>query len=56
MLAEQLGGGSPPRLALEIDIGELLAVVVANDKALVQFLDSPGRREAAGFFEQFEAA
>ena len=27
---------------LEIDVGELLSVVVANDKALVQFLDRPG--------------
>lgn len=33
ILAEQLGGRSPARLILEIDIGELLAVGVAHDKA-----------------------
>ena len=32
---------------LEIDIRKLLAVVVAHDKAGGQFLDGPGRREAA---------
>jgi hypothetical protein len=36
----------PAWLILEIDIGELLAVVVAYHKAGVQFLDSPRRREA----------
>jgi hypothetical protein len=34
---------SPPRLVLEIDIGRLLAVVIAHDKAGVQFLHGPGR-------------
>jgi hypothetical protein len=32
---------------IEIDVGELLAVVIAHDKARVQFLDRPRRREAA---------
>src|SRR5215471_21326009 len=35
------------RLILEIDVGKLLAVVVAHDKAGVQLLDGPRRREAA---------
>jgi hypothetical protein len=36
------------RLILEIDVGELLSVIVANNEAgSVQFLDSPRRREAA---------
>ena len=30
---------SPPRLILEIDVGERLAVVVADDKADVQEVD-----------------
>jgi hypothetical protein len=35
------------RLILEIDVGELLSVIVANNEAgSVQFLDSPRRREA----------
>jgi hypothetical protein len=38
---------SPARLILEIDIGELLAAVVADDKAGVLFLNRPGRRDAA---------
>jgi hypothetical protein len=33
ILAEQLGCGSSPRLILEIDIGKLLTVVVADNKA-----------------------
>jgi len=33
---------------LKIDIRELLAVVVAHDKASVLFFDGPRRREAAG--------
>jgi hypothetical protein len=33
----------------EIDIGELLAVVVAHDEAGVLFLDGPGRREGADY-------
>jgi hypothetical protein len=37
----------PPRLILEIDIRELLPVVIADDKAGLQFLDGPRRREAA---------
>jgi len=32
ILAEQLGCRSPPRLVLEIDVGERLSVVVAHDK------------------------
>jgi hypothetical protein len=47
ILAEQLGCGSSARLIFVIDIGELLAVVVTHDKAGVQFLDRPRRREAA---------
>jgi hypothetical protein len=45
---EQLGRRAPPRLILEIDIGKLLSVAVADNKAGIQFPDSPGRREAAG--------
>src|SRR6516165_7971889 len=37
----------PPRFILEIDIGKLLHVVVADNKAGFLFLDGPGRREAA---------
>jgi hypothetical protein len=44
---EQLGSRSPAGLILEIDIGELLAVVIAHDKAGGLLLDRPGRREAA---------
>jgi hypothetical protein len=43
-----LAAESPPRLILEIDIGELLPVLVTHDKAGVQFFDKPRRREAAG--------
>jgi hypothetical protein len=32
------------RLILEINIGELLAVVIADDETGVQFLDGPRRR------------
>ena len=39
---------SPPRLVLEIDIGELLAVVVAHDKAGFLFFARPGRRAGSG--------
>ena len=39
--------GETQVLILEVDIGERLAVVVAHDKAGVQFLDSSGRREVA---------
>ena len=40
---------SPPRLFLEIDIGQLLASAVAHDEAsVVEFFNRPGRREAAG--------
>jgi hypothetical protein len=46
IFAEQLCRRAPPRLFLEIDIDKLLAVVVAHDKAGVQFFDRPGRREA----------
>ena len=33
IFGEQLGCRSPPRLVLEIDVGELLAVVIAHDEA-----------------------
>ena len=48
VFAEQLSRRSPPRLILEIDIGERLSVVVAHDEVGVQFIDEPGRWEAAG--------
>ena len=47
-LRDQLSRRSPPRLILEIDISELLAVAVFDDRTGVQFLDSPWRQEAAG--------
>jgi hypothetical protein len=48
IFGEQLCCRSSPRLILEISIGELLPVLVANDKAgIVVFLDRPQRREAA---------
>jgi hypothetical protein len=39
ILAEQLGRRSSPWRFLEIDIRELLAAVIAHDKAGLQFLD-----------------
>jgi 3-oxoadipate enol-lactonase len=39
IFGEQLRSRPSPRLILEIDIGKLLPVVVADDKAGVQFLD-----------------
>ena len=36
------------RLIVEVDIGELLAALVAHNKASRLFLDRPWRREAAG--------
>ena len=45
---KQLGRRAPSRLILEIDIGQRLPVVVADDEAGVRPLDGPGRREAAG--------
>jgi hypothetical protein len=44
---EELGRRSPSRLVLEIDVGECLPIVVADDEARVGLLDGPGRREAA---------
>ena len=42
--------GPPPRLRLEVDIGECLPVAVTDDVAAsVVLFDVPGRREAAGF-------
>jgi hypothetical protein len=41
-------GRSPPWLILEIDIRQLLVGTVLHDEAGFQFLDGPGRREAAG--------
>jgi hypothetical protein len=38
------------RLLLEIDVGELLAVVVTDNKARFLFFDRPRRREAEGGF------
>ena len=39
------------RLLLEIDVGKLLPVIVPHDEAgVVEFFDSPGRREAATSF------
>jgi hypothetical protein len=35
----------PARLILEIEIAKLLPAAVLDDKAGVQFLDSPGRRD-----------
>jgi hypothetical protein len=46
-LVSSLAADRRPRLILEIDIGELLTVVVAHDKAGFQFVDGPRRREAA---------
>jgi hypothetical protein len=48
ILTEQLGCRSSPRLVLEINIGELLSVVIADDKTGGLFLDRPRRRKAAG--------
>jgi len=36
------------RLIVEVDIGELLAAVVAHDEARVLLFDGPRRREATG--------
>jgi len=44
---EQLGRRASPRLVLEVDVGKLLAVVVAHHKAGGLFFDGPRRREAA---------
>jgi hypothetical protein len=46
--------GSPPRLILEIDIGELLAAAVLHNEGRTlnvsaNVLDGPGRREAVSF-------
>jgi hypothetical protein len=53
ILAEQLGCGSPTRLILEIDMGELLPGAVRHDECptlnvSANVLDRPRRREAAG--------
>jgi hypothetical protein len=45
---EQLSSRAPPRLILEIDIGELLPVVIADDKAGGLFLDRPRRSQING--------
>jgi hypothetical protein len=39
--------GTPPRLILEIDIGELLPGTVRHDKGRTNILNRPWRREAA---------
>ena len=47
LAGEQLGRRSPSWLILEINEGERLAVVVANDKAgVVEFFNRPRWREA----------
>ena len=38
---------APPRLVLEIDVGQRLPVGVTDDEAGLGLLDGPGRREAA---------
>jgi len=43
---EQLGRRAASRLILEVNVGERLAAVVADDEAGVGLLDGPGRREA----------
>jgi hypothetical protein len=48
VFGEQLRRRSAAGLILEIDIGQLLPGAVRHDKAGVQFLDSPRRREATG--------
>jgi hypothetical protein len=47
IFGEQLCCRSSPRLFLEINIGERLAVAVTHDETGVQFFDRPGRRLAA---------
>ena len=47
IFAQQLGDRSPARLILEIDKHQFLPAAVLNDKAGVQFLDGPGKREVA---------
>jgi hypothetical protein len=44
---EQLGCRSSPRLVLEVDVGELLAIVIAHHEAGGLFLDDP-RRPGSG--------
>ena len=46
-LLSSLAADRRSRLILEVDIRELLAVAVADNKARGLFLDSPRRREAA---------
>lgn len=49
IFAQQLRCRLAPRLILKIDIGERLAVVIANNEAgVVRFIERPRRREAAG--------
>jgi hypothetical protein len=45
---QQFGCGSSARFILKINIRQILAVAVFDDKAGVQFFDGPGPREAAG--------
>src|SRR5271168_343010 len=46
---EQLRGRPAPRLLLEIDVCERVAICVLHDKArIVVLIDRPGRRESAG--------
>ena len=42
---EQLGRRTPPRLILEVHVGQRLPVGVAGDEAGVGLLGGPGRRE-----------
>jgi hypothetical protein len=38
---------APVRVVVEVDVTESLTIVVADDEALGQLVDRPGRREAA---------
>jgi hypothetical protein len=44
---KQMRRRAPSRLLLEVDVGERLPVVIADDVAGVGLLGGPGRREAA---------
>jgi hypothetical protein len=46
-VVKSLAADRPAGLILEIDIGQLLRGAVDYDKARFQFVDRPGRREAA---------
>ena len=50
IFGEQLRRRSPPRLILEIDIGELLSRAVLHDEGGTDIFDRPWRREATRGF------